>query len=124
MTMKHEVGDAVLITDAAASGLPDHYQELCGKIIQCKEQGAVLVELLYQNYYHNVQDVVLAPSSFKRITLTPFDVTVSRTGYVPGIMAVSEEQAIKIADMFITTDDVNWSEDWCATDAQEQSEQY
>lgn len=46
-----------------------------------------------------------------------YDVTVVRTGYV-AVRAKSEADALWLAD-HITTDTVNWSDDWSPTDAEE-----
>lgn len=50
----------------------------------------------------------------------PYLVTVNRFGFV-SVMAESDTAALQLAD-HLTTDKINWSDDWTPTDAMEDTD--
>lgn len=49
--------------------------------------------------------------------IRPYGVFFARNGYAQ-VMATSKEEAMRIADAQLTSDEVYWDDDWPATDAQ------
>jgi hypothetical protein len=121
MSNRVKPGDYILITRHRhqKTGLPDNLEGLSAQVLEAHDDGRVSADMLFYNRHLGVaQHVALGPEEYEPATLKRFGVTVCRTGYVPGIPAVSEDQAKKVVDLFITDGDVNWSEDWPASDAE------
>ena len=121
MLKKFKPGVFILITRHRhpKTELPDNLEGLCARVVVAHEDGSVSVDMLYHNVHLGVAPhVELYPDEYEPVTLKRYGVTVCRTGYVPDILAASEEQAKKVVDMFVTDDDVSWSDDWPASDAE------
>jgi len=114
-------GDYILITRhrRPETALSDNLEGLCARVQEAYIDGCVSADMLYHNPDLGVESQArLYPGEYEPVTLKSFGVTVCRTGYVPGILAASEDQAKKVADMFVTDDGVSWSDDWPASDAE------
>jgi hypothetical protein len=104
-----------------AGAPPDAYEGLNAEVQRVHPDGSVHARLLYHNALFGVAEFIdLVPNTFAKVTLRPYGVTVGRTGYVPGVMAADESQAMRIVNTFIVDDDVSWSDDWPASDAEKE----
>jgi hypothetical protein len=121
MSNRIKPGDYILITRHRhpETGLADNLEGLCAHVVKAYADGCVTADMLFYNRHLGIErHVKLHPREYEPATLKNYGVTVCRTGYVPGIPAVNENQAKKIVDLFITHDDVSWSDDWPASDAE------
>lgn len=99
------------------------FDGLAAKVLELHPDGSVRAEIIYPAEDYGIpQYVTLRPGAFRPAVLHSFDVTVTRFGYVDGILATNAAQAMATVDRFITNDDVDWAEDWPATDAQRKNE--
>ena len=97
------------------------YDGLPAKVLEVHEDGSVRVELICSSEFLGIGEyATLQPGSFRPAALYLYDVTVTRTGVVEGVLAANGANAMRLVDLFIKYDDVNWSEDWPATDAERQ----
>jgi hypothetical protein len=121
MSNKIYPGEYIIITfhRRPDTGLPDNMEGLCARVQEVYDDGRVSVDLLYHYALLGVAPhVELHPGEYEPVTLKSYGVTVCRTGYVSGILAPNENQAKEVVDLFITADEVNWSNDWPSSDAE------
>lgn len=99
------------------------FDGLAAKVLEIHPDGAIRAEIIYPSEDYGIpQYVILRPGTYRPAVLHSFDVTVTRYGYVDGILATNATQAMAAVNRSIGYDDVDWSEDWPATDAQRQNE--
>lgn len=99
------------------------YDGLAAEVLNVYPDGSVRAEILYPSADYGIpQYVTLRPDAYRPVVLHPFDVTVTRFGFVDGVLAVDAAHAKATVDRSIAYDDVDWSEDWPATDAQRKNE--
>jgi hypothetical protein len=114
-------GDIITITchRPYAGAPPDACEGLSAEVREVYPNGSAYVRLLYHNALFGIEEFAnLAPNTFAKAAPRPYGVTVCRTGFVPGVMAVDEAQAMRVVNTFIVDADVSWSEDWPASDAE------
>ena len=110
------VGDPVRIEHCAAG---DAYANTNAIIREKRPDGTLWAELtVFYSLYGAEQFVLLKPGDFiQKVELHMYEVTVCRTG-VTEMLAADSEQALSLTDRFARDEDVSWSEDWPADDAQ------
>lgn len=99
------------------------FDGLAAKVLEIYPDGVVRAEIIYPSEDYSIpQYVMLQPGTYRPAALYSFDVTVIRYGYVDGILATNAAQAMAAVNRSISYDDVDWAEDWPATDAQRKND--
>lgn len=99
------------------------FDGLAAKVLESRPDGSIRAEIIYPTEDYGIpQYVTLRPGAFRPAVLHSFDVTVTRYGYVDGILATNATQAMAAVNRSIGYDDVDWSDDWPATDAQRKND--
>lgn len=99
------------------------FDGLAAKVLDIHPDGSVRAEIMYPAAdYGILRYVTLQPGAFRPAALHSFDVTVTRTGFVDGVLATNAAQVMAAVDRSFAYDDVDWSDDWPATDAQRKND--
>lgn len=123
--MSLKIGDTIeLIRFCPTPENPGNkFDGLAAKVLGLHPDGSVQAEIIYPAADYGIpQYVTLRPGTFRPAALHPFEVTVTRTGFVDGVLATNAAQAMATVDRSFAYDDVDWSDDWPANDVQRKND--